>query len=144
MRKAHGLMLTLVLALIPAIGLSWSSDRDDKDKDKNRDRSRKERRIRGVLAPGGSNFAWYFGDDSAYLGVLLEEETEDPEGGARVTQVVDDSPAAEAGIREGDVIVGFDGEMIRGPVGLTRRIHEREPGQTYSICPGDSPSKACH
>jgi len=69
----------------------------------------------------------------AFLGVTLEEETELDEGGARVTNVVDESPAAEAGIEEGDVIVGFDGETIRGPVALTKEIHGKEPGDVVSI-----------
>ena len=71
--------------------------------------------------------------DTAYLGVQLEEETEHPEGGARVTHVVDGSPADEAGIREGDIIVEFDGRVIRGPVGLTRRIHDSSPGDRATI-----------
>ena len=71
--------------------------------------------------------------DTAYLGVQLEEETEHPEGGARVTHVVDGSPADEAGIREGDIIVEFDGRVIRGPVGLTRRIHDSSPGDHTAI-----------
>ena len=57
--------------------------------------------------------------EGAFLGVSLEEETELDSGGARVTHVVDDSPAEKAGIEEGDVIVSFDGETIRGPVALT-------------------------
>ncbi len=71
--------------------------------------------------------------DTAYLGVQLEEETEHPEGGARVTHVVDGSPADEAGIRAGDIIVEFDGRVIRGPVGLTRRIHDSSPGDRAAI-----------
>lgn len=64
----------------------------------------------------------------AYLGVHLSEETEHPDGGARVTSVVEGSPAAEAGLREGDVIVRFDGAVIRGPAKVTQEIHTREPG----------------
>lgn len=72
-------------------------------------------------------------DDSAYLGVRLREETENSEGGARVTDVIDGSPAAEAGLEEGDIVVAFDGAVIRGPVGLTERIHGRDPGDRVSI-----------
>jgi membrane-associated protease RseP (regulator of RpoE activity) len=71
--------------------------------------------------------------EGAYLGVSLEEETEYEEGGARVTRVVDGSPADEAGIEDGDIIVLFDGEVIRGPVGLTKRIHKKEAGDTVRI-----------
>ena len=34
----------------------------------------------------------------AWLGVSVEEETEHPDGGARVTWVIDDSPAAQIGL----------------------------------------------
>ena len=73
------------------------------------------------------------GDAEAYLGVRLTEETEHAEGGARVTHVVDGSPADEAGLEEDDVIVGFDGEIIRGPLALTRRLHAREPGDRVKL-----------
>jgi serine protease Do len=65
--------------------------------------------------------------------VRLTEETEHPAGGARVTHVVDDSPAAEAGIREDDIIVEFDGNTIRGPVALTKQIRAREAGDEVTI-----------
>jgi len=72
-------------------------------------------------------------EDGAYLGVRLVEETELQAGGARVTHVVDDSPADTAGLREDDIVVGFDGEVIRGPVALTKRIHGREAGDRVSL-----------
>jgi membrane-associated protease RseP (regulator of RpoE activity) len=71
--------------------------------------------------------------DVAYMGVQLEEETEHPEGGARVSEVVHDSPAEKAGLQAGDIIVVFDGKTIRGPVALTKQIHERKPGDTVRI-----------
>jgi predicted metalloprotease with PDZ domain len=73
------------------------------------------------------------GGEGAFLGVSLEEETEHPEGGARVTEVVEGSPAEEAGLRAGDIIQGFDGNRIRGPVSLTERIRERKPGDRVSL-----------
>lgn len=83
---------------------------------------------------------WVFegdGDDAgpggSWLGLGVREETKLPEGGARVTAVVDDSPAAKAGLKEGDVIVGFDGDVIRGPAKLTEKIHEAKPGQSVKL-----------
>ena len=81
----------------------------------------------------GLNIFYVGNDEAAYLGVQLEEETDYEEGGARITQVVKDSPAETAGLEDGDIIVSFDGSTIRGPVGLTKRIHEHEPGDTVSI-----------
>jgi serine protease Do len=87
-----------------------------------------------VLAVDPDASVWFVGeDDGAYLGVRLREETEHPEGGARVTHVVDGSPADEAGLEEGDIILKFDRHVIRGPAALTEKIHEREPGESVSL-----------
>jgi membrane-associated protease RseP (regulator of RpoE activity) len=72
-------------------------------------------------------------DETGYLGVNIEEEIDHPEGGARVTRIVSESPADEAGIRVGDVIVSFDGHVVRGPAALTQRIHERSPGDKVKV-----------
>lgn len=69
----------------------------------------------------------------AYLGVGISEETEHPEGGARVDRVVPGSPADAAGLRAGDIVVGFAGEPIHGPMRLTERIHARSPGERVPI-----------
>jgi serine protease Do len=68
-----------------------------------------------------------------YLGVRAVEETEADAGGARVTYVVPGSPADAAGIRVGDVLERFGDQAVHGPVALTRRIHEREPGDSVAI-----------
>ena len=68
-----------------------------------------------------------------FLGVETEEETEYSEGGARITRVVDDSAADDAGLEEGDIIVEFDGRTIRGPQGLAKRIRSLDPGDAVSV-----------
>ena len=68
-----------------------------------------------------------------FLGLSVEEETEGSQGGARVTEVIPDSPAEKIGLREGDVIVRVDGKSIYGPQGLTRQIREHEPGQSTKL-----------
>jgi S1-C subfamily serine protease len=68
-----------------------------------------------------------------FLGVAVEEETENPEGGARITRIVDDSAAAEAGLQEGDIIIGLNGQPIRGPRSLTQKLHDTEPGDSVEI-----------
>ncbi len=69
----------------------------------------------------------------AYMGVSLEEDTEGAEGGARVESITDGSPAQKAGISRGDVIVGFDGVTIRGPVRLTEKIRTKKPGDRVEV-----------
>lgn len=72
-------------------------------------------------------------DGRPFLGVSIEEETGDPEGGARVTAVVPDSAAERAGIRAGDVIRSVDGQVVRGPRGLVTRLEDRRPGDRVTV-----------
>ena len=72
-------------------------------------------------------------ESATFMGVHLEEEVDHPEGGARVSEVVRDSPADAAGIEDGDIVVRFDGHVIRGPVALTQKIHAREPGDVVEV-----------
>jgi len=53
--------------------------------------------------------------------------------GAYITKVALDSPADEAGLEEGDVIVQFGGEEIASSGELLRAIHSREIGETVEI-----------
>ena len=79
-------------------------------------------------------FVHEIGDgETAYLGVSVQEETENPEGGARIKLVMEDSPAEQAGLQSGDVVVGFNGQPVRGPRSLTEKIHEAEPGESVQL-----------
>ena len=73
------------------------------------------------------------GEKTPYLGVNLSEETETPEGGARIVSVLDDSPAEKAGLKRGDIVVGFGDAVIRGPGGLTKRIHQSKAGDKVPL-----------
>ncbi len=53
--------------------------------------------------------------------------------GALVAQVEKDSPAAKAGIHEGDVILSFDGTAIKDPRELSRLVASHKPGQSYDV-----------
>ncbi len=118
-RKLTWLAGALALVLIAAPALiaqtTWVYSDDDNDND------------------NGSNYMLYGLDDSAFLGVTMEEETEHKEGGARINSVVEGSPADDAGLQEGDIIVGFGKDTIRGPVGLTKKIRDLEPGDEIEI-----------
>lgn len=48
--------------------------------------------------------------------------------GVLVTSVADDSPAAKAGIKAGDVITAIDGEKIGGAGDLSRAINKKKDG----------------
>jgi serine protease Do len=53
--------------------------------------------------------------------------------GAVVAEVVPDSPAAAAGIREGDVIVSYQNAPIQSPNELTRRVGGTPPGTKVDL-----------
>ena len=73
------------------------------------------------------------GEKTPYLGVNLSEETQNPEGGARIESVLDDSPAEKAGLKRGDIVVGFGDAVIRGPGALTKRIHQSKAGEKVPL-----------
>ena len=79
--------------------------------------------------------------EPGFLGVQLREETERAEGGALVTQVVAGSPATQAGLKQGDIVIEFEGTAIRGPLALTQRIHTRQPGETVTLTYLDAAGK---
>ena len=53
--------------------------------------------------------------------------------GIIVTEVVDDSPASEAGIQSEDVILKFNGRNIQSPSDFRRRIAEKMPGTEITL-----------
>jgi serine protease Do len=81
------------------------------------------------------------GRGGAHLGIRLEDVDKDDvarlklpeEKGALVKDVESDSPAAKAGIQEGDVIVRYHGESVIGASQLARLVRETPPGRTVPI-----------
>ena len=92
----------------------------------------KAKGVKVINLSDGSDDAWYDGK-RGYLGVDVREDTKSDEGGAYVNHVVEDSPAAKGGMKDGDVIVGFGGDVVRGPAKLTEKIHATKPGDKVSI-----------
>ncbi len=53
--------------------------------------------------------------------------------GVRVEEVLAGSPAAQAGLRQGDLIVGWNGETLLSPEDLMRRVEGSPPGTTAAL-----------
>jgi putative serine protease PepD len=66
-----------------------------------------------------------------YLGVFVQTPTN--RSGAQVAQVKSGSPAANAGLKAGDVITGFAGETIQSPNDLTAAVADKAPGDKASV-----------
>jgi len=53
--------------------------------------------------------------------------------GVRLGDVYDNRPADIAGLKEGDIVVEFDGKPVRTPKGLSGYINLAKPGSTISV-----------
>ncbi len=71
--------------------------------------------------------------EGGYLGVVIKDLDGAAARGARVESVRGESPAAKAGIEEGDIVVGFDGEAVRSAEQLRRLVRETPPGREVSV-----------
>lgn len=76
-----------------------------------------------------------------FLGVQLAELTPElrthfgvsDDAGVMISRVIDDSPAARAGLRVGDIVTAVDGESIDSGGQLGRAIRHREEGETVLL-----------
>jgi putative serine protease PepD len=67
--------------------------------------------------------------EHAYLGVAVETV----DGGAQITEVRPGTPAAEAGLQEGDTITAVSGDPITSGDELTTVIGSKKPGESVSV-----------
>jgi putative serine protease PepD len=68
--------------------------------------------------------------EHAYLGVSLEDTAS---GGAQIARVTSGSPAADAGLKAGDVVTALNGESIANAEELTAAVVSKQPGDTVKI-----------
>ena len=64
-----------------------------------------------------------------WIGIMMQED----EGGVRVGRVMPQSPAARAGLTEGDLITAIDGEAVRQPREVQRAIMNRKAGDAVAM-----------
>jgi membrane-associated protease RseP (regulator of RpoE activity) len=82
----------------------------------------------------------FIGEPSAYLGVSTRNlNDEDKKGksavtqGALVIEVVEETPAAELGLKEGDIIVELDDKAVDGPESLVELVRSHRPGEEVKV-----------
>lgn len=99
-----------------------------------------QERVPEVQSEAFAPLVFSFGSGS-YLGIYLEEVTAarakelglSEERGAIVMKVVQGSPAEKAGLKENDVIVGFNGRPVDSVKELQRLLSETPEGRSVSI-----------
>jgi putative serine protease PepD len=70
--------------------------------------------------------------EHAYLGVATATSAEAVDG-AQVAEVAQGSPAAKAGVEQGDVITELDGEAVGDSEDLVAAIAEHQPGDAVTL-----------
>jgi len=90
-----------------------------------------------ILASGQDAAVKSTAEDHAWLGVYLRdyERTKDDATlfGALVEEVIDNSPAEEAGLKEGDVITKLADKTIRDADEMTRDLQTMKPGDQVEL-----------
>ncbi len=85
-----------------------------------------DHKVRTVIRSGSGS--------GAYLGVVMSQTVKDSENsGIVIKSVMDDSPAKEAGLEGGDLIVGVAGNDVEDMDDLVSAIRELEPGDSLKI-----------
>jgi serine protease Do len=100
----------------------------------------------GKISPGVHSFSktWqsdntfiadtYIGVELASLSVQLGEYFGVDDGeGALVTTVMEDSPAAQSGLKAGDVIVEIDGNRVGGPSDVQKAVRKADKGDQLAV-----------
>lgn len=94
-----------------------------------------------AVASSQEAFLWKTDDEGGWLGVSIQDLTTalkeamdyDRDVGVLVNDVEDGSPAKEAGIQEGDVIIRYDGKPISNTGNLIRKVRATDPGEKVDI-----------
>ena len=111
------------------------------------------------INPGEGGFAFAFGGNRR-IGVSTQPLTKQladyfgvKDGGLLITSVNDNSPAAKAGLKAGDVIAAVDGQRVTSPGDVSRAISKKEDGsvsltiirdrntRTVTVTPEKSPER---
>ena len=137
--KARTAVLTLALLAVAAIAVTRTRAQGGE-----KDKPQEGTRTFGPVVPHppmGKRFRIGIGGGGAWLGVVLKDLTVEEvkelklagEYGVQVKEVVDESPAAKAGLAKDDIIVEFAGEKVRSAEQLHRLVRETPPGRNVAI-----------
>ena len=97
------------------------------------DRDRDRRDGRQVFVMPGDRQVIRLDGRGSQIGVLVSDPETAAEQGVKIDRVDDESPAAKAGVHEGDRVVEFDGERVRSTRQLTRLVQETPSGRAVKM-----------
>jgi S1-C subfamily serine protease len=97
--------------------------------------------VSGELTPYSGPMHAEATSGQAYLGISMQPLTGElgsamgaPSGqGVLVAKVAKDGPAAKAGMRAGDILIGIDKKQIKGLADVYRALNYFEPGESVSL-----------
>jgi serine protease Do len=112
------LLAALVGVAVAGVGAQRRGDNQERGSVERRDRDEV------IIAPGDAvRRAMRLDGRGSQIGVMVSDP--DASGsGVRIDDVDDDGPAATAGVKEGDLVVEFDGERVRSARQFTRLVQE--------------------
>ena len=94
----------------------------------------------GAQAPRGGVLELGIGGPGSTIGVSVAElnseqaaKAKADSGGVVVERVQDGTPAARAGIKQGDIVVEFDGERVRSTRQFMRLVQETPPNRAVRV-----------
>jgi serine protease Do len=137
--KARTAVFIVALLAVGAIAVAQSRAQDtDKEKQKEENETFV---LAGPHRQIEKQFRFNFDGGGAWLGVTLKDLSVDEakelnlsgEYGVQVKEVVEESPAAKAGLAKDDIIVEFAGEKVRSAMQLRRLVRETPPGRDVAI-----------
>lgn len=137
MKKKSRSMVWLIAAALLVGGTAAGIRAQEADQDTEDDAAVERERTVRVRAP---RVAMRLGG-GGWLGVSVEDVDAERAGelgldgprGALVESVEEESPAEEAGVQAGDVIVSFDGERVRSVAELVRLVRETPDGRSVEL-----------
>ncbi len=98
----------------------------------NEDRERIELEFPGRNGDGGEEPGLPRPSSGVFLGVTTRDATGDAQG-AEIVSVVTGSPAAQAGLRDGDVVTAVDGSAVTNASDLIQQVRSHESGDQMTI-----------
>lgn len=138
MAVLSGLLAVTVTAVVAGVAArttdeaqTWSNA-DRAEQSRRSDDDRQVRRSVRVL-PGDGRQVLRLDGRGSQLGVTVSDVDDASTPGARVDDVAKDSAAEKGGVKEGDLVVEFDGERVRSARQLTRLVQETPDGRTVKM-----------